>query len=69
MREKDINKEKKSVAIQRENLKKEVNKEKKEGISIGKELQRNVEKQKELLAALLVAMDKDWNLRSLMEEV
>lgn len=69
MREGDINKEKRGIAIQRENSDKEPSKEKCEGISIGRQLKKEIEKQKERLAALLVAMDKDWNLRLFIEEV
>lgn len=64
LRENDINKDKKEIAIQRDNSEKESN-EKDESILVGRQFKDEVEKQKEMIVALLVAIDKDWNLRSL----
>lgn len=40
----------------------------KEGISIGRELARETEKRQEFIARLIVAMDRNWNLKSLLEQ-
>lgn len=68
LREEDINKERRGIALQGDRTSKDTDEDRRESTSIG-QLRNEVEKQKEMLAALLVAMDKDWTLRALLQEV
>ncbi|XP_011646626.1 uncharacterized protein LOC105433161 [Pogonomyrmex barbatus] len=69
-REGEITREKRGIALthEKEGNRTNFSSNEQEGYSVGKALITENEKRKEFIARLLVAVDKDWDLKSLLEQ-